>query len=437
MLHFRSSFLVGTIFSCLISCQQPESSRCQEHFPFGSELRASIQVRTCSHERVDFFAGFRGVMALRSPNCSSIQMKISFGLTPPISDHTNDEETIMPYSPKEPGVKSNRVDASCGINLTRSIHPLCLERSNAITGSSSDGVVDCASHWNVAAFFDDFRYPQVFLLDFEQADTCHLAAQPTARLSINPIVVTWNSSSLELCTFFLVLRCGFSTVTELASRRFDLRQMEEINDSVHQNVPATSQPGSETSSGGFNSSLEVELQPNGTDSNDVIQSAPKKSADQRCSAECFDDDDQSANHPYRLPATEDFEETSPNRLEWQTGEDLTVTLIVAAINAGRPNHYGKGDSSFEGDYLWSLKQVALIFNAIRTLPSVLSLVSLSLIESCIPYFPNRICRQVLGMRVPVVLFLQQSYVNHITPFLHNLARLETVVPSWFSYSAFF
>ncbi len=36
---------------------------------------------------------------------------------------------------------------------------------------------------------------------------------------------------------------------------------------------------------------------------------------------------------------------------------VTVTLVVAAVNANRPRHYSAGDSSFRGDYLWSLKQV--------------------------------------------------------------------------------
>lgn len=37
---------------------------------------------------------------------------------------------------------------------------------------------------------------------------------------------------------------------------------------------------------------------------------------------------------------------------------VTATLVVAAVDAGRPNHYGEegGDSSFVGDYLYSLKQ---------------------------------------------------------------------------------
>jgi len=42
------------------------------------------------------------------------------------------------------------------------------------------------------------------------------------------------------------------------------------------------------------------------------------------------------------------------------GEEMSVTLVVAAINAQRPRHYTAGDSSFRGDYLWSLKQVALL-----------------------------------------------------------------------------
>jgi hypothetical protein len=359
MLHFRSSLLLGTIFSCFISCQQPESARCQKHSSFGSKLRARIQVRPCLHERVDVFAGLREGMLLRSPNCSSIDIEISFTFTSPVSDLTNEEDAIMPYSPREARLKSSNFDTNCGINLSRSRHPLCVER--AFADNSSDGNVDCATHWNIAAFFDDFRHPQVYLLDLEQADICYLAAQTKARLSIKPIVVTWNSSSLELCTFFLVLRCGFSTVRELVSTHFDLRRMEEIDNSVYQSVPAASQNESATfRSGSVNASKELEPHLSRTDSSDMMQLALEKSAGELCSAECFNDDELIANHPYGLPESEDFEQSSHNKIEWQNSEDITVTLIVAAINAGRPNHYGKGDSSFEGDYLWSLKQVVYV-----------------------------------------------------------------------------
>jgi len=40
---------------------------------------------------------------------------------------------------------------------------------------------------------------------------------------------------------------------------------------------------------------------------------------------------------------------------------MSVTLVVAAINAQRPRHYTAGDSSFEGDYIYSLKQVLKLF----------------------------------------------------------------------------
>jgi hypothetical protein len=347
MLNFRSRLLLGTIFLSLISCQQLESSRCS---PLGSELHARIQVKTCSNERADYFVGIQEGIVLRSSNCSSIDIQISFDLLSPISGETNDEETIMPYSSRYSGVKNTSFDEKCVINLSRSTHPLCGGRGDAAGTVGLGGELGCVSSWNIAAFFDDFRYPQVYLLDLDQADNCKLTnAQPF----INPILLTWNRSSFELCTFFLVLRCGLSTIKELASSKFDLRRMEEIDSSAYQFVSGASRSGN-TLSGSVDSFNETDLQQIKTDSNDMIQSTMEKSADYRCSAECFDDDGQSANHPYALPTTEDLEES----FELQNGTEISVTLIVAAINAGRPNHYGKGDSSFEGDYLWSLKQVA-------------------------------------------------------------------------------
>jgi len=66
-----------------------------------------------------------------------------------------------------------------------------------------------------------------------------------------------------------------------------------------------------------------------------------------------------------------------------------VTLVVAAINAERPRHYTAGDSSFEGDYIYSLKQV-------------------------------------LKLGVPTVVFLQAEFVPKVAEELHPLVSVRGV-----------
>ena len=188
-----------------------------------------------------------------------------------------------------------------------------------------------------------------------------------------PIRMQWTELSQEPHIFFQALRKGIDVVHRLHPIKFEKRDLK-IRDSKIFNDQAElfKFPGCKC-----NSSLNPQQECEYCALHTMEKRTPRPDAVHRtsgeffCSASCFANQSNRTLHPYDLHHFEAGGRSDSNLIEWGNMDQINVTLVVAAINAGRPSHYGKGDSSFEGDYLWSLKQARLAHHTSRLLTEVI------------------------------------------------------------------
>ena len=225
-----------------------------------------------------------------------------------------------------------------------------------VFNSSSVRADHTALQWNIAAYLDSF-HSHLYTLKLEECSNssctshdladdekirCILFSGQPLRATIQPILIEWNSISLGLHTLLLVIRRGFSIVHELHRSTFEILSLES-RDTIAMNDQNVGHAAESKSRADASEHRESPLA--GSERGDS------------CSRSCFANDSRPAEHPFAL-VSGNVDPHAANQLNWTDEKEINVTLVVAAINAGRPSHYGKGDSSFEGDYLWSLKQVS-------------------------------------------------------------------------------